>query len=106
MTQRDTLTTIHEPFGDAFYYGPERMSSRFENDELTRVQSGFGDSTYATIFNRIEDDEADVNAHMPSPEVIDTLLLALLMRCSYFTPTLFLMLPNAYPFHHPRDPCG
>ena len=65
MTQRDTLTTIHEPFGDAFYYGPERMSSRFENDEKSRVESGFSDSTYATIFNRIEDDEADVNAHIP-----------------------------------------
>ena len=105
MTQRDTLTTIHEPFGDAFYYGPERMSSRFENDELTRVQSGFGDSTYATIFNRIEDDEADVNAHMPSPEVIDAPVCTFIGKFILFSK----FAPHASKihtiFHYPRDPC-
>ncbi|KAJ9632099.1 hypothetical protein H2203_000500 [Taxawa tesnikishii (nom. ined.)] len=54
MTRRDTLQTVHEPFGDAFYYGPERLSERFENDEKARIESGFADSTYKTIFDRIE----------------------------------------------------
>lgn len=60
MTQRDTLQCVHEPLGDAFYYGPERMSSRFENDEDTRAQSGFGASTYQTILDRIEREGDDV----------------------------------------------
>ena len=54
MTQRETLNCIHEPFGDAFYYGPERMSERFENDEQTRLDSGFSESTYQTILDRFE----------------------------------------------------
>jgi hypothetical protein len=54
MTRRDTLTCVHEPFGDAFYFGPERLSDRYENDEKARIESGFADSTYKTIFDRIE----------------------------------------------------
>lgn len=53
MTRKD-LVCLHEPFGDAFYYGPERMSTRFEDDEEAREASGFADSTYKTIFDRIE----------------------------------------------------
>jgi hypothetical protein len=54
MTRRDILTCVHEPFGDAFYFGPERLSTRYENDEKARVESGFADSTFKTIFGRIE----------------------------------------------------
>ncbi|KAF9887749.1 hypothetical protein FE257_009702 [Aspergillus nanangensis] len=53
MTQHDTIQCIHEPFGDAFYYGPERLSDRFANDERTRQESGFSQSTYATVLERI-----------------------------------------------------
>lgn len=53
MTRKD-LACVHEPFGDAFYYGPERLSPRYENDEETRETSGFGDSTYKTIFDHID----------------------------------------------------
>ncbi|KAL4742210.1 P-loop containing nucleoside triphosphate hydrolase protein [Aspergillus similis] len=54
MTQRDTIKCIHEPFGDAFYYGPERLSDRYEADEKARLESGFSESTYKTILERIE----------------------------------------------------
>lgn len=60
MTQRDKLVPIHEPFGDAFYYGPERMSPRFEDDKKTRIESGYSDSTYASIFERIAREQEDV----------------------------------------------
>lgn len=60
MTRRNELQTIHEPFGDAFYYGPERMSARFENDEAARQASGFADSTFKTVFDRIEREAAEV----------------------------------------------
>ncbi|KAL6252636.1 hypothetical protein RBB50_000355 [Rhinocladiella similis] len=53
MTRKD-LACVHEPFGDAFYYGPERMSVRYENDDEARKATGFTDSTYKTIFDRLE----------------------------------------------------
>lgn len=54
MTRHDTLKCVHEPFGDAFYYGPERLSTRFQNDEESRIKTGFSNSTYQTIFDRID----------------------------------------------------
>ena len=60
MTCRDTLKCIHEPFGDAFYYGPERLSSRYENDEKARIESGFSNSTFKTILDRIEKEGDEV----------------------------------------------
>ncbi|KAF2160939.1 hypothetical protein M409DRAFT_37642 [Zasmidium cellare ATCC 36951] len=59
MTRRQSLQTIHEPFGDAYYYGPERMGSRFEADEKARAESGFSDSTFRTIMDRIEQEAAE-----------------------------------------------
>ncbi|KAK4556816.1 hypothetical protein LTR86_006387 [Recurvomyces mirabilis] len=59
MTRRKSLQTIHEPFGDAFYYGPERMSSRFEDDEEARLKSEFADSTFKTILDRIDREAAE-----------------------------------------------
>jgi hypothetical protein len=60
MTRRDILTCIHEPFGDAFYFGPERLSPRYENDEKARQESGFADCTYKSIFERIEREGKEV----------------------------------------------
>ncbi|KAH8658713.1 P-loop containing nucleoside triphosphate hydrolase protein [Tricladium varicosporioides] len=54
MTRRDILTCVHEPFGDAFYFGPERLSIRYENDEEARKESGFSNTTFKTVFERIE----------------------------------------------------
>ncbi|KAL1592392.1 helicase [Paraconiothyrium brasiliense] len=59
MTRRDTLQTVHEPFGDAFYFGPERLHDRYENDPEERMNSGFGDSTYRTIFDNIARDGSE-----------------------------------------------
>ncbi|KAF1980108.1 hypothetical protein BU23DRAFT_548304 [Bimuria novae-zelandiae CBS 107.79] len=59
MTRRDTLQTVHEPFGDAFYFGPERLHDRYENDPAERESSGFGDSTYRTIFDNIARDGSE-----------------------------------------------
>ena len=66
MTRRDTLQCVHEPFGDAFYFGPERMGARYDVDEQARVQSGFKDSTYKTIFDRIEREGSEVRLLFPS----------------------------------------
>lgn len=60
MTQADTLHCVHEPFGDAFYFGPERLSARYEDDEKAREESGFAESTYKTIVERIEREGKEV----------------------------------------------
>lgn len=52
MTRKD-LQCIHEPFGDAFYFGPERLSSRYEADVKAREESGFSDSTFKSVFDEI-----------------------------------------------------
>lgn len=65
MTRRDILQTAHEPFGDAFYYGPERLSERFAHDEEARVKSGFSKSTYKTIMDRLENDSKEVRSNPP-----------------------------------------
>lgn len=60
MTQRDSIQCVHEPFGDAFYYGPERLSDRFAEDEQARLDSGFSQSTYATVMERIDRESSEV----------------------------------------------
>lgn len=64
MTQRDTIQCVHEPFGDAFYYGPERLSSRFAGDEhaQARLDSGFANSTYSTVMERLERETTQVRS--------------------------------------------
>lgn len=60
MTRTDILTCIHEPFGDAFYYGPERLSERYENDPEAREKSGFADVTFKTVVDKIDEEMAKV----------------------------------------------
>ncbi|ROT35901.1 hypothetical protein SODALDRAFT_316121 [Sodiomyces alkalinus F11] len=55
MTRRDELCSVHEPFGDSYYYGPERISPRYDNEPETREKTGFGNTTYADILKSIED---------------------------------------------------
>ena len=87
MTCRDTLKCIHEPFGDAFYYGPERLSSRFEADEKARVTTGFSESTYKTIIDRFEKEGGEVritpslrSCHKQDPSSLHSLA----SRCGHF----------------------
>lgn len=74
MTRDDVLACVHEPFGDAFYFGPERLSPRYEDDEAARQESGFADSTYKTIFERIEKEGKEVRIESAST-VIPVVLL-------------------------------
>lgn len=62
MTRRDSIQCVHEPFGDAFYYGPERLSERFADDEQGRLDSGFSHSTFKTVLDRIEQDASEVRS--------------------------------------------
>ncbi|SPQ22748.1 9be7ff2c-00ce-4db7-9790-18a4e62b706e [Thermothielavioides terrestris] len=53
MTRRDILHCVHEPFGDAFYFGPERLSERYEKDEAARKASGFDQVTFKDVGKRV-----------------------------------------------------
>lgn len=53
MTRTDILHCVHEPFGDAFYFGPERLSERYEQDEKARQDSGFANTTYADVMDTL-----------------------------------------------------
>jgi hypothetical protein len=53
MTRGDILHCVHEPFGDAFYFGPERLSERYEQDEAARKKSGFSEVTYKDVMDRL-----------------------------------------------------
>ncbi|KAL2022564.1 hypothetical protein VTK56DRAFT_5171 [Thermocarpiscus australiensis] len=55
MTRRDILHCVHEPFGDAFYFGPERLSGRYADDEEARKNSGFANVTYKDVIDRLFD---------------------------------------------------
>lgn len=60
MTRRDTIECAHEPFGDAFYYGPERLSERYD-DEASRIKSGFSKTTYKDVLDRLDKDASQVS---------------------------------------------
>jgi hypothetical protein len=47
------LRCVHEPFGDAFYFGPERLGERYEGDEVARSESGFADMTFGDVVEGI-----------------------------------------------------
>lgn len=49
--QSPHLHCIHEPFGDAFYYGPERLGRRYDGDAHSqeRADSGFSSTTFAQV---------------------------------------------------------
>ncbi|KAI1180190.1 hypothetical protein F4777DRAFT_574472 [Nemania sp. FL0916] len=59
MTRQDILKCAHEPFGDAFYYGPERLGERYADDEQGRIDSGFSKTTYQNVLERLERDASD-----------------------------------------------
>jgi hypothetical protein len=60
MTRYNTLQCVHEPFGDAYYFGPERLAERYENDPEARKASGYSEATYRTIFDKIAKDNSEV----------------------------------------------
>lgn len=56
MTRRDLLTCFHEPFGDSFYFGPERISPawlRWPADKIAKT--GRAHYTYDFVLQSIQD---------------------------------------------------
>ena len=61
MTRRDILKNYHEPFGDAFYFGPEFLSQRFKDDAAYRQNSGSGNKTYRDVIEDFQEAEREVS---------------------------------------------
>ncbi|KAK3357698.1 P-loop containing nucleoside triphosphate hydrolase protein [Lasiosphaeria hispida] len=70
MTRRDILNCIHEPFGDAFYYGPELLSERFVDDKETREKSGFSHATYKTVVDTLQEEIAKTDKRVFIKDII------------------------------------
>jgi len=62
MMTREDLRCLHEPFGDAFHYGGERIGERFSGEEHqgVRDKSGFSETTYRDIVDEIASGKGDV----------------------------------------------
>ena len=53
MTRQEDLSCAHEPFGDAFYFGPEHLGARFANEPKLREESGFVNTTYKDVLDSL-----------------------------------------------------
>jgi hypothetical protein len=106
MTRRDTLQCVHEPFGDAYYFGPERLAERYEDDEKSRIESGYADSTYKTIFDRIAKEGSEVGLFSSIVNVMPptvSYFLSFSRISSYFIPFLIYYLSFFYSTHPIED---
>jgi hypothetical protein len=60
MTCKDTLSCVHEPFGDAWYFGPERLNPRYSDEvdsSKERDSKGFSNATYRDTFESLDAQE-------------------------------------------------
>ena len=59
MTRQDDLACAHEPFGDAFYFGPEHLGLRFADEAKAREDSGFVNTTYKDVLDSLLKQDKD-----------------------------------------------
>lgn len=58
---------IHEPFSDAYHWGPEKISARYDDVEKRRQEKGFIQYTYRTAFTLINDAKVSNPVRPPVP---------------------------------------
>jgi len=70
ITRDDILKCRHEPFGEPCYYGPERLTSRFNGETLEakafRDSTGFSHLTYKDIVDQLLSQSPQVGKFSPS----------------------------------------
>ncbi|KKO98245.1 hypothetical protein THAR02_09659 [Trichoderma harzianum] len=59
MARRDILECGHEPFGDAFYFGPEFLSDRFRDDADYRQNTEYCNTTFKDVLESLADAEKE-----------------------------------------------
>ncbi|PCG88438.1 Hypothetical protein PENO1_110230 [Penicillium occitanis (nom. inval.)] len=55
LTREHDIVCIHEPFSDAYHWGPEYLSERYRDVEKLRAENGYEDYTYHTALKIIND---------------------------------------------------
>ncbi|CAK7274033.1 hypothetical protein SEPCBS119000_005961 [Sporothrix epigloea] len=53
MTRQDDLVCAHEPFGDAYYFGPEHLGLRFADQPQVRESSDYVHTTYKDVLDSL-----------------------------------------------------
>ncbi|GMF76689.1 unnamed protein product [Aspergillus oryzae] len=60
LTRDNDIACVHEPFSDAYHWGPEKLSERYENVEKLRAENGFQDYTYRVALGLVNDSKQNV----------------------------------------------
>ena len=55
MNREKDFICVHEPFSDAYHWGPEKLSERYEDIEKLSVENGYETYTYQTALQIIND---------------------------------------------------
>ncbi|KAI8626835.1 hypothetical protein F5Y19DRAFT_191100 [Xylariaceae sp. FL1651] len=55
LTRAEDIECVHEPFSDAYHWGPEKLTERYENVEKLRAEKGYENYTYRTALDIIDD---------------------------------------------------
>lgn len=56
------IACIHAPFSDAYHWGPEKLSERYEDMEKLRPENGLENYTYRAALQAIDGAKAPVHA--------------------------------------------
>ncbi|KAI1267889.1 hypothetical protein F5Y18DRAFT_442283 [Xylariaceae sp. FL1019] len=55
LTRAEDIQCVHEPFSDAYHWGPEKLTERYENVEVLRAEKGLEEYTYRAALDAIDD---------------------------------------------------
>lgn len=50
LNKQDEFRVLHEPMGDAFYFGPERISNRYSEEVCDKEHAHFAESTFKKVW--------------------------------------------------------
>jgi hypothetical protein len=55
MTRHETLSCVHEPFGEAWYFGPERLNPRIDDENgPATLENGHQQHTYGDVVKEMD----------------------------------------------------
>ncbi|KAI4228879.1 MAG: hypothetical protein L6R36_001297 [Xanthoria steineri] len=98
MAHPEVSTYFHEPFGDAFYLGPERLCERYpEHDNSTNE-----DMTYGAILHDIV---SKASKHQPNPVFAKDFAYHLIPPQRPLEPMARSVAEPNEPVHEPSNPC-
>lgn len=49
LTRPEEIRVLHEPMGDAWYFGPEKQSKRYSDEECQNEFKQFEESSYEKV---------------------------------------------------------